>query len=997
VLRHPDYTRNRIRDLTKLILDKIYTERRPVERLRVSGRTDRISYAEAQKLTYKPVTIGTQFGPLWATYWFKAEATIPKEWAGQRVDLLWVSHSEATLWIDGRTIQGLNFNHGDRPDAILARRAKAGQKLVFDIEMACNRKFGEAFEAGERYKSIQPFILDQCDIALFDPLAWEIAWDIYVLGGLEKEIATEGGAIEKSWGGELLYELNRFANAFDLSDRTTWATAHRILKPLLKHKNADRTFELSAIGHAHIDTAWLWPLAETWRKCERTFSSQTAYMDDYPEFKFSCSQAYQYDIIKARNPDLYKRIRAKVKAGQFIPVGGTWIEPDCNIPSGEALCRQFLTGQKFFEKEFGFRCKEFWNPDVFGYNGQLPQIMHLAGINRFLTQKLSWNAFNKPHHHTFTWQGIDGSEVLAHFPPGDTYNAEVSIAELRKNARDYKDHDRSRNGYMLFGWGDGGGGPTKKMLETIRRAKDLQGLPRTEMRTSDDFFTRLENDITDRPLLIGELYFEYHRGTYTTQAATKRGNRKNEWLLHDVEFLSTVAAASDIKYPHQEIDRLWKILLLNQFHDILPGSSITLVYEDARRHHAEIEQSATALRAKAASALTKINNQASTTTPINTLGFARREVVESNDQLLFIDAPSYGIGEVVDPHDRVTLNSTRTGWTLENGHLRAEISKAGALTSLVEKGTGRESLAAPGNILRLYEDMPTAWDAWDVDPFHLETGKDCPPAESAKIARQDPLRAEITFSRKIGKRSTATQTIRLDAEAYRIEFHTEVDWQEERKFLKVAFPLNVRSMHATYEMQFGCVERPTHYNTPYDLARYEVPGHKWADLSEHGFGVALLSESKYGWSTFGNTMYLSLLRATKYPDPQADLGRHQFAYALMPHAGNWRDAGVVAEAHRFNVPPLLVKGRADRRSFASVDASNLVLDTIKRAEDGDGIVLRLYECHGARGTAKLRVELPFKTVNRCNILEDDEEVIQGNEHQIPLTYKPFEVISLKLR
>jgi alpha-mannosidase len=1002
-----------VTQLTQRIGDRIWPISQPVPSLVVAGPLDRITYEQAQKLDrFRRAKIGDQFGPLWATFWFRGQATVPREWAGKRVDLQWASHSEATLWIDGKSRQGLNQEAGFRPsyartDAILLDRARGGDKIEFQIEMACNRLFGSAeFPV----KSISPFVLERCDIAVFDPLAWEIYYDLRTLVDLEAELSKDGSATDKAWAGELLYELNRFANLLDIDDQSTWKKAHAIVRKLYDRHNGTQTHQLSAIGHAHIDTAWLWPLAETDRKCERTFSTQTAYMNEYPDYKFACSQAYQYARIKERNPDLYKRIRAKVKAGQFVPVGGTWIEPDCNIPSGEALIRQFLYGQRFFENEFGIRCSEFWNPDVFGYNGQLPQIMNLAGIRRFLTQKLSWNKFNKPHHHTFTWQGIDGSEVLAHFPPADTYNAVATVAELRKNMRDYKDHDRSRHSMMLFGYGDGGGGPNRFMLESLRRAKDLQGLPRTTIRSSDEFFDLLEKDCADRPLMIGELYFEYHRGTYTTQSANKRDNRRSEFLLHDIEFLATIAHQKRVaspfsskkkgtqlfSYPHAELDRLWKVVLLNQFHDILPGSSITLVYQDSKKHYDDVRRSGGALRDAAIHSLLGDGDQV---VVVNTIGFDRSEVATpANGAPVYVEAPSYGIGRIVESPDRVSVSESANRIVLENAHLRATLSRGGQLVSLIEKTTNRESLAAAADLM-VYDDTPTAWDAWDVDPFHLETEKPCPPADSCRIGRRSSLRAEVTFDRAIGKSSRMKQTVRLDANARRLEFHCDVDWHEERTMLKAVFPVNVRAMNATYEMQFGCVERPTHFNTSYDLARYEVPGHKWIDLSEHGFGVALLSESKYGFSTFGNAMRISLLRATTYPDPKADRGRHQFAYALMPHAGDWRDAGVVAEAYRFNVPVLIASAAeaTEPHSFASVDDPNLVLDTIKRAEDDNSIILRLYECHGGRGTARIRIGLPFKKASYCNALEEELKSAKVRNGAIEVPYTPFQVISLKLQ
>ncbi len=977
MLRHPDYTRDRIQQLVRRLRGKIYAARLPVADLQVAGPVGRISFAEAQRLTgFRPARRGDQFGPAWATFWFRAAVTVPAGWAGSRVDLLWDSQSEATLWVNGRSVQGLNMTQGDRPDAMLLERCAGGEQVEFQIEMACNRTFGvstgSGYPTGE--EPVSPYHLRRCELASFDPVAWDLYWDAQVLTELEAELAREDATSDKSWQGWLLARLNDFANTLDLERRETWAAAREILRDLYAHRNGGRCVELSAIGHAHIDTAWLWPLAETHRKCERTFSTATAYLRDYPEYRFACSQAYQYAVIQQRNPDLYARIQECVARGQFIPVGGTWIEPDCNIPSGESLGRQFLFGQRFFEKEFGKRCREFWNPDVFGYNGQLPQIMRQAGITRFLTQKLSWNRFNKPHHHTFTWRGIDGSEVLTHFPPADTYNGDGSIRELRLNVKNYKDHDRSRECYYLFGHGDGGGGPTKGMLEVLRRAADLPGLPRTAQRTAEEFFDRLERDVTDRPVIWGELYFEYHRGTYTSQAAVKRHNRRAEQLLHDIEFLR----ATMPNYPRDEINALWRTLLLNQFHDILPGSSIGEVYADSARQFAELFA--------AGEKLLPTGPQL-----VNTTGFARAEVVEHAGTLQFVRADPYGPAVVAEPPAAVRFTRQGDRLTLANGQVEATLTTGGRLVSL--RLAGREAIAGEANRLELYDDWPTNFDAWDVDPFHLETRQVCPPATRWDVVRQEPLRFEVRFEFAVGAASRLTQVVRLDAGAARLEFHCVADWQESHKLLKVAFPLQVSAMNATYEMPFGYVERPTHYNTPYDLARYEVPLHKWFDLGEHGFGVALLNDCKYGGSTHENVMRLSLLRAPTAPDPNCDRGRHEFAFALLPHRGNWREAGVVAEACRFNHP---LRPGSLMGSFASVDSPDLVIDTIKRAEDSDALIVRLYECHGARGVATLRVAEPFAIARRCNLLEDDGEPLPVAGSTVTLPYRPHEIISVKL-
>jgi alpha-mannosidase len=1000
MLRHPEYTRKRLMQLAERFRGRIYPEVRAPKTLEISPTVDRISHAEAMRLEYRPVALGRQLGPLFATHWFRVRAEIPEAWRGQRVDLLWISHSEATLWIDGKSVQGLNHHPAadkdgsTRPDAQLIESAQGGETFEFMIEAAANAYFGVQEEQRRPYKHVSAFVLDRCDVARFDPEAWALYFDLVTLVELEAESTKD---LDKTWGGLLLEELNRFANACDPDDRTTWPEGQQILRTLYTRKNASTVHSLSAIGHAHIDTAWLWPMAETIRKCERTFSSQVTYMDAYPEHRFACSQALQYAFIQERNPDLWNRMIEKVRAGQFIPVGGTWVEPDCNLPSGESLARQFLYGQRFFMKALGVRCTELWQPDVFGYNGQLPQLMRLAGIRRFLTQKLSWNHFNKPAHHTFVWEGIDGSEVIAHFPPADTYNSTADVAELRRIARDYKDHDRSRESLMLFGHGDGGGGPTKRMLEVLRRAKDLEGLPRTELRTPDEFFTRLERDVRDWPRLIGELYFEYHRGTYTSQAETKAANRRSEELLHDVEVLSAIAdRLGRAAYPKAEIEPLWKRVLTNQFHDILPGSSIAVVYEDARRDYREVKARGEDLRDRAAQAL--VAKDGGGATPINTLSFPRRELCRApSGELLFVDAPPIGIGEVRPCPDRVRLERHGDRIVLENESLRAEIETSGDLVRLLDKQSHREALSGPSNILEIYDDHPIAYDAWDVDPFHLETKKACPPAERAEIVGDGPLAGEVSFERSIGKKSRIRQTVRLLAASRHLEFECDVDWAESNTMLKVAFMVTPRAMNATYEMQFGVAERPTHFNTSHDLARYEVPGHRFSDLSEHGFGVALLGDSKYGYSTHRSEMRMSLLRAPTSPDPNADRGHHRFRYAILPHAGGWQDGRVVEEARRFNVPILWAVGSSERRSFFQLDGGTLVIDGLKKAEDGDGLILRLYEGSGGRGSTGLRSSLPFTRAKFVNLLEEEIGAADmRGDGTVRIAYRPFEIISLKL-
>jgi alpha-mannosidase len=1000
--RYTEYTRTRLKLLAERLREKVYEATHPLDELLVSGPVDRIDWAAAQRLQYRPARLGEELGPEWATFWLKGKVAVPEAWASERVDLLFVTHSEATLWIGGRPAQGLNYEpapsgyswFGSRPDARLVEHASAGQVLEFQIEVACNGPFGSR---ERRFRTQSPYLLDRAEIARFDADAWSLYFDLEVLVELEAEAPHE---LDASWAGTLHRELSRVANRLDLDDRRTWPEARRVLKDLYSRKNAAHTFELSAIGHAHIDTAWLWPLAETYRKCVRTFSSQLAYMDRYPEYRFACSQAQQYDWIREREPEMFARIVDKVQAGQWVPVGGSWVEPDCNLTSGESLVRQLLFGQRFFKQHFGRYCNELWQPDVFGYNGQLPQLMRLAGMTRFLTQKLSWNRFNKPEHQTLTWEGIDGSSVLAHFPPADTYNSVATVAELRQAARLFKDHPASRQGYLLFGFGDGGGGPTPHMLEMLRRTSDLQGVPRVVQRSSDEFFAAIEAEGHELPRLVGELYFEFHRGTYTTQAKTKLGNRRCEDLLHDVEFLAASAGRlGRHAYPAEALERIWKEVLTLQFHDILPGSSIGLVHEEAERAYARLEAELEALRSQAVDAL--LGAGASAAVPVNTLPFPRTEVQDHPERgPVWVESAPYGVGRIARTTETVGLTPLeRGGWLIENSALRAEIMPDGSLISLFHAASGRDALSAPGNIFEIYDDHPNETDAWDIDPFHLETRQACAPAHSARLLRNDALRVELEFERRVGTSSSLRQIVRLDAGARRIEFHTQVDWRESHKLLKVAFPVDVRAMNATYEMQFGVVERPTHFNTSYDLAKFEVPGHRFADLSEHGFGVALLSDCKYGYSTHRGVMRLSLLRAPTSPDPNADRGEHRFAYAVYPHSGGYQAGAVVAEARRFGVPVVWGQNAAEPMSLLGVDDPNLVLDGVKRSEDGHALILRLYEAHGARGRARLYSALPFSRASMCDLLEQELSPIT-HEHakvaSIELPYRPFQILTVKL-
>ncbi|MCE0496594.1 MAG: alpha-mannosidase [Methylacidiphilales bacterium] len=998
MLKHPELTKGRFTRFARELKALLYPETAPLAKLSVFSALDRISYAEALRGNYRSVKIGETFAPDWSTHWFRIDYIIPKTWKGREVMLHFNSSSEGCIWRDGIPLQALtNYNFGPediRSHFTITPKAVGGERGILYVEMAVNGMFGISGEQG-KFQMNSLGLLRHAELAIRDRAVWDLLWDFVTLKELAEKLPADG-----PHQGPALAAANAIINAVVLDDPSTYADGRKIAKKFLAAKNGDRNHHLSAIGHAHIDTAWLWPLAETKRKCYRTFSTAVRMMDDYPEYKFSCSQAQQLAWIKTLQPALYAKIKAKVKAGRFVPVGGTWIEPDCNIPSGESLVRQFLLGQRFFKKEFGKYCREFWNPDVFGYSGALPQIIRGAGIEFFLTQKLSWNQFNRPTSSTFLWEGIDGSRVLTHFPPTDTYNSVVTIEEILRHYHNFKDKERANESMLLFGYGDGGGGPTEEMLERLRRVKNVAGLPDVTIRSSQEFFERCKAGIADPLVWSGELYFELHRGTYTTQANNKRDNRRGEELLHDVEFLWAVAGG---RVPKREITRLWEVLCLNQFHDIIPGSSINEVYRDSDKDYADILSSSAKLREQAEAKLLP-KKGGKNILVLNTLSWPRREVVSLKETLTFAEAPAYGYA-VMAPETKtespVSVAQTATGFVLENHLVRAQLDSSGRLTGFLDKRHDRETISAgaKGNQFILFEDKPEKWDAWDVDIYHLEKRKNVGEVVSARIVEQNPLRAVVEIALKISAKASLIQRISLDAESPRLDFAVEADWREKEQFLKVEFPLALRSDYATYEIQFGHLRRPTHFNTTWDVARFEVSAHKWADLSETNYGVALLNDSKYGYACHGNVLRLSLLRAPKTPDAQADMGTHRFRYALFPHVGGPQQGGVTPVAAAFNQPLRVFDNAAEpmTHAFLILDNEAVVIDTVKTSEDGDDMIVRFYESHGAHQTATFSLTRPIKRATKVNLLEEGDETVPiGQGNKFKLIFKPFELVTLRL-
>jgi alpha-mannosidase len=781
-------------------------------------------------------------------------------------------------------------------------------------------------------------------------------------------------------------------------------------------------------GHSHIDTAWLWPIKETIRKCGRTFSTACRLMERYPEYRFSCSQPQLYAYVKQHYPALYEEIKAQVAAGRWETTGAMWVEADTNISSGEALLRQMLYGLQFFAREFGTRPTLCWLPDVFGYNAGLPQLLAGCGLRSFWTWKLYWQSRNDFPHHLFWWEGVDGTRVLAHIPKlgGGGYNGTPNPQQLSQAWA----ANRQKAGYeqqlFPFGYGDGGGGATEEMLEYLRRAAHYPGLPACRQGLAEEFFAEAHEQAGDLPVWVGELYLETHRGTYTTQAETKRGNRKCELALRDLEIWGTLAGAPDRLLGLT--GDLWRKVLLYQFHDILPGSSIGEVYEETARDHAKVLSTATQARDLALSALSAAGEGAFRL--YNSLSWERSDVVTlpvegAQEPLVALcgdrrlptqptaagvlvvaeGVPAVGACTVtLEPGESPATAVRAEGNALENEFYRLELAEDGAIQRLYDKRCDREVLdtGQRGNLLQLFQDGPSPESAWNIEATYEQREYTWEGETTVELAESGPVRARARVTRR-HRETVLTQDICLYHGLPRIDFVTRVDWRERQTVLKAGFPLAVRAAHATYEVQFGAYERPTHRNTSWDEEKFEVCAQRWADLSEAGYGVSLLTDCKYGYDCLdtgchGSNLRLTLLRGTEYPDPHADLGVHEFTYSLLPHAGDWRQGEAVRQAYALNVPLLsrLAAPGAPAVSYVTVDGP-AILEALKPAEDGDGVILRLYEPHGGRGQVLVTHQLPGAGVVACNLVEEGEAPVESAPGRFQFQIKPFEVRTFRLR
>ncbi|MGJ5831096.1 alpha-mannosidase [Streptomyces ossamyceticus] len=968
-----------------------------------------VPFEEAEAAPYTPFAMDTPWGPPWGTTWFRMHGRVPAEWAGRRVEAVidlgfvgdWPGNqAEALVHLtDGTPLKAVNPLNQYVP---VGNPVRGGEVIDYLVEAASNpdiladnfskvTPLGDVLTAGDK----PLYTFRRADLAVLDEEVFHLDLDLQVL----RELMVHLGEHEPRRH-EILHALDRAMDAVDLDDVSGSATAVReILAPVLARPAHASAHTVSGVGHAHIDSAWLWPIRETKRKTSRTFSNVTALADEYEDFIFACSQAQQYEWVRDNYPQVWERIKKAVEKGQWAPVGGMWVEADGNLPGGEAVARQFVHGKRFFIENFGIETKGVWLPDSFGYNAAYPQLAKLAGNEWFLTQKISWNQTNRFPHHTFWWEGIDGTRIFTHFPPIDTYNARFSGEEMDRAVRNYQEKGAGTRSLAPFGWGDGGGGPTREIMERARRLADLEGSPKVVVEHPDEFFAKARAEYEDAPVWHGELYLELHRATYTSQARTKQGNRRSEHKLREAELWATTAAlhAPGYAYPYEKLDRLWKTVLLHQFHDILPGSSIAWVHREAEAEYARVAKELEELTAEAVTALGAGDARVFNTGPRD-----RAEVVRTSEGApVYVEVPANGSAPLAaaEPPHPVTVD----GLTLDNGLVRVVVAEDGTLASVLDLVAGREVLGDQGNLLRLHTDLPNYWDAWDVDKHYRNRYTDLLDAESVTVVEADPLVGAVRVERSFGKGSRITQTITVRAGSRRIDFETDIDWHEAEKFLKAGFPIDVRAAHSSAEIQFGHIQRPTHTNTSWEAARFEVSGHRWVHVGEPGYGVAVINDSTYGHDVSRTvredggtttTVRLSLVRAPRIPDPEADQGKHRLTYALLPGA-TIEDA--VAEGYALNLPLRVADAAGAPAPVVSVEGEGVTVEAVKLADDASGdVVVRLYESGGGRARGVLRTGFPLAGAHLTDLLERPLSEAATDGDGVPVTLRPFEVQTLRL-
>ncbi|MFJ5212432.1 alpha-mannosidase [Streptomyces nigra] len=984
-----------------------------------------VSFAEARRARYRPMSLGETWGRPWSTSWLRAKAEIPAEWAGYRVEAVFDlgfdpergpgGQAEGLVYRNGVPVQGL---HPYSRSVLLCDTAAGHEAVDLMVELAANPDISGSPARGTHLGSRETaddehlYQLRQAEIAIRDNTVWHLLHDIEVLDELMHALPEESSRRHA-----IRHALRRTANALDHRDVHGTAKAARgLLADVLARPAHASAHRITAVGHADLDSTWLWPVRETVRKCARTFTNMTALAEEYPELVFACSSAQKYAWVKEQHPQVFDRVQKAVEAGTLTPVGGMWVEADGPLPGGEALARQLVYGRRFFAEEFGVQQEGVWLPDSFGYSAAYPQLAKLAGAKWFLAQRLSWNETNRFPHHTFAWEGIDGSRIFTHFPPVDTYGAQLSAAELVNAEQNFTEKGLATRSLVPFGLEDGFG-PTRSMLEKARRLHDLEGSPRLEIGDPNAFFEAARAEYKDLPVWRGELSLGNHRGTYTSTARTQHATRRCEALLREAElWAATAAVRAGAPYPYERLESAWRKVLLNQFHDILPGTSIAEVPQEAEQMYGELHMDIEALIHESVGHLRSDTSDGF----LNAGPYARREVtllpagpadgtggqrLSDGRLAVLADVPALGSGPVVTaPAAPVTARSEAGGFILANGVVTVRVNTDGLVTSVFDHDAGREAIApgGAGNLLQLHPDDPNLCSAWNIDSSHRDTVRDLRTAHSVTLVESGPLLASVRVERRFGS-SSLVQHLDLTADSKQLTVRTDIDWQERDTLLKAAWPLNVHAEEESVEIQFGHVRRPTHQNTSWDAARLGVWSHRWVHVGERHWGAALLTGSTYchdvgrdtrddGGTT--TTLRLSLLRTPHSSDPQADRGRHTLTYALLAGAGLEE---AIAGGYALNLP--LRPAAAVTAPLVSVDTPDVVVESVKLADDRSGdVMVRLYEACGGAVTTTLTADLPLEQVSDCDLLEEAERALpqSPNVPSVTFTMRPFQIRTLRL-
>lgn len=953
-----------------------------------------ISPAEGLALEFAGTSVPSMWGPAWSTTWFRLSGRVPSDWAGRRVETVIDLgfdinmpgfQCEALAYRpDGSPVKSINPRNQWVP---IAQTAQGDEPVELYLEAAANpvlldyHPFLPTQEGDIRTSSPEPlYRLRRLDLAVFETEVFELSLDLEVLFELQAELPATSPRRMR-----ILQAMDDALDVLDLQRiAETASDARARLAPALAAPAEASAHRISAVGHAHIDSAWLWPVRETIRKVARTTSSMTTLIEEQPDFLYGMSSAQQYAWLKEHRPEVYARVKAAVAEGRFLPLGGMWVESDTVMPSGESLVRQFSYGQRFFEREFGIRSKGVWLPDSFGYSPALPQLMRRAGFEWFFTQKISWNQQNVFPHHSFLWEGIDGSQVFTHFPSMDTYNSQLSGMEVAKASRQFKENRVSSRSIAPVGWGDGGGGTTREMTGKAQRLQNLEGSAQVVWEHPDVFFEAARAEIPNPAVWVGELYLELHRGTLTSQHATKALHRWAEQALVEAElWAATDAVRTGAEYPTAQIDRLWETVLLHEFHDILPGTSIAWVHREASE------------------VLSRVIDEAQTLA-----GSARRSLAGDGDRELRFVPSSVGEGRALGAaflearaEPDVALAEEGDGWRLENDLVSVLISAEGLIVSALDRASGREVVAEgrAANLFQLHQDFPNMWDAWDIDKYYRNSVEDLTGVASITASVIDGV-ATVVVTRAFSE-STVEQTITLAPASRTVELRNVIDWHETEKLLKLAFPLDIQATHTEAETQFGYQSRVTHTNTSWEAAKFETSMHRFVLVREQDFGVALVNDSIYGYDTsrevsddaVATTVRLSLLRAPRFPDPDTDHGPHEIAVGFVIGA----DAAIAtAEGITMNSPAAIVRGAREVDPLVSVHGEGIVVSGVKLADDGSGdVIVRLYEALGRRAIGSITAEFDHREIREVSLIEDAlDDARLGGE----LRLRPFEVRTLRI-